>query len=332
MYNPEIYISRNPRNLSQFQLVMQNADIVIQIIVIFLSQSIILLVTEINNFSYEQNLITFYLVVAAVVTVDASNIRQLWQYWQQAYEYTVQPWLIGFILILVFFLCHQFSYQIQIYNEQYTYMYTQFAINQVNMICKIVKQILAPPYKINYRLQVLQKMYLAMQQTFTMYVNYLICGDGNVFMMKGHTSFVKIEAFIIVSEIVLIIAIFVVKSLLIKNRPDQYDVVDNGLSYKAAQTFKVDLNDSTVKNKVLLAVPFQCPRQLHFECHNPNHDHSKYYGKDIFNFGIIVDGEIRAVNANILLDKSKCYFLMDNQKLQQYECPICMELLCVEQL
>lgn len=75
MYNPEIYISRNLRNMSQFQLVMQNADIVIQIIVIFLSQSIILLVTEINNFSYEQNLITFYLVVAAVVTVDANNIR-----------------------------------------------------------------------------------------------------------------------------------------------------------------------------------------------------------------------------------------------------------------
>lgn len=27
MYNPEIYISRNPQNLSQFQLVAQNADI-----------------------------------------------------------------------------------------------------------------------------------------------------------------------------------------------------------------------------------------------------------------------------------------------------------------
>ena len=108
--------------------------------------------------------------------------------------------------------------------------------------------------------------------------------------------------------------------------------MDNGLSYKAAQAFKVDLNDSTIKNNVLLAVPFQCPRQLHFECHNPNHDHSKYYGKDIFNFGIIVNGEIRAVNANILLDKSKCYFLMDNHKLQQYECPICMEPLRIEQL
>ena len=91
---------------------MQNIDIVIQIIVIFLSQSIILLVTEINNFSYEQNLITFYLVVTAMVTVDANNIKQLQQYWQQAYDYTVQPWLIGLILIIVFFLCHQFSYQI----------------------------------------------------------------------------------------------------------------------------------------------------------------------------------------------------------------------------
>ena len=75
MYNPEIYISRNPQALSQFQLVAQNADIGIQIIVIFLSQSIILLVTEINNFSYEQNLITFYFVVAAVVTVDVHNIK-----------------------------------------------------------------------------------------------------------------------------------------------------------------------------------------------------------------------------------------------------------------
>lgn len=73
---------------------------------IFLSQSIILLVTEINNFSYEQNLITFYFVVAAMVTVDAHNIKQLRQYWQQAYDYTAQPWLIGFILIIVFFLCH----------------------------------------------------------------------------------------------------------------------------------------------------------------------------------------------------------------------------------
>ena len=82
MYNPEIYISRNPQALSQFQLVAQNADIGIQIIVIFLSQSIILLVTEINNFSYEQNLITFYFVVAAMVTVDAHNIKQLWLYWQ----------------------------------------------------------------------------------------------------------------------------------------------------------------------------------------------------------------------------------------------------------
>ena len=61
---------------------MQNIDIVIQIIVIFLSQSIILLVTEINNFSYEQNLITFYLVVTAMVTVDANNIKQLQQYWK----------------------------------------------------------------------------------------------------------------------------------------------------------------------------------------------------------------------------------------------------------
>ena len=135
-------------------------------------------------------------------------------------------------------------------------MYVLFGINQVNMICKIVKQVLAPPYKINYRLQVMQKVYLMLQQTFTMYVNYLICGDENVFMMKGHTRFVKIEALIIISEICLIIVIFIIKSLMIKNRPDLYDVVDNGLSYKAAQAFKVDLNDYAVKNKVLLAVPF----------------------------------------------------------------------------
>ena len=53
-----------------------------------------------------------------------------------------------------------------------------------------------------------------------MYVNYLICGDENVFMMKGYTSFIKIEVFIILSEIILIIIIFIVKSLLIRNRPD----------------------------------------------------------------------------------------------------------------